>query len=88
MTTNYERIIQAFRGQKDAAGAAGDFSLLLHPLPKIAFLFIFYLPDEDFPASGTCLFSANAISFMPLDGLADVAEYTAKAIISLVHGPS
>jgi hypothetical protein len=79
-----EEIIQAFRGHKDAAGAAGDFSLLLHPLPKIALLFIFYLPDEDFPAAVTCLFSANAPSFMPLDGLADVAEYTAKSLIALI----
>ena len=81
-------ILQCFSGQSHTQGAAGDFSLLLYPLPKIALLFIFYLPDEDFPASATCLFSANAISFMPLDGLADVAEYTAKALITLVHGPS
>jgi len=26
----------------------------------------------------TCLFSANALSFIPLDGLADVAEYKQK----------
>mgnify|MGYP000244703052 FL=1 len=78
-------ILQAFPGRSSPAGAAGDFSLLLYPLPKIALLFIFYLPDEDFPASATCLFSANALSFMPLDGLADVAEYTAKALIGLVH---
>lgn len=78
-------ILQSFSGQDHTAGAAGDFSLLLYPLPKIALLFIFYLPDEDFPASATCLFSANALSFMPLDGLADAAEYTSKAIIDLVH---
>jgi len=53
-------------------------------LPKIALLLIFYLPDEDFPASATCLFSSNARSFMPLDGLADVAEYTSNALIGLV----
>lgn len=79
-------ILQSFSGQIHTAGAAGDFSLLLYPLPKIALLFIFYLPDEDFPASATCLFSANAISFMPLDGLADVAEYTSKSLIALITG--
>jgi len=52
-------------------------------LPKIALLLIFYLPDEDFPASATCLFSTNALSFMPLDGLADVAE-TSKALMGWV----
>ncbi len=78
-------ILQSFPGQCHAAGAAGDFSLLLYPLPKIALRFIFYLPDEDFPASATCLFSANAPYFLPLDGLADAAEYTSKALIRLVH---
>ena len=50
------------------------------------YLFRIYadLPDEEFPASVTCLFSANALSFMPLDGLADVAEYTSKEIIRLI----
>lgn len=78
-----EVLLRSFTGQINPAGAAGDFSLLLYPLPKIALLLIFYLPDEDFPASATCLFSSNALSFMPLDGLADVAEYTAKALIAL-----
>ena len=44
------------------------------------------IKDEEFPASVTCLFSQNALSFMPLDGLADVAEYTSKAIIQLLKG--
>jgi hypothetical protein len=82
---NVNLILQTFPGEINPAGAAGDFSLLLYPLPKIALLFIFYLSDEDFPASATCLFSSNALSFMPLDGLADVAEYTSKALIGLVH---
>jgi hypothetical protein len=82
-----DTILHAFPCQNHLAGSAGDFSLLLYPLPKIALLFIFYLPDEDFPASATCLFSANALSFMPLDGLADVAEYTSKALIDMVHFP-
>jgi hypothetical protein len=67
-----------------ADGVMGDLSLILHPLPKIALSYIFYLADEEFPAAATILFSANALSFMPLDGLADVAEYTSKEIIHLV----
>jgi hypothetical protein len=80
-----EILLQSFPGEVRPADAAGDFSVLLYPLPKIALLLIFYLPDEEFPASASCLFSCNALSFMPLDGLADVAEYTAKALIDLVH---
>jgi len=77
-------ILQTFRGAINQAGTGGDFSLLLYPLPKIALLFVFYFPDEEFPASAICLFSANALSFMPLDGLADVAEYTSNALMGWV----
>ncbi len=79
-------IMGAFSGEMGPEGLAGDFSFVLYPLPKIALCYIFYLPDEEFPASVTCLFSHNALSFMPLDGLADVAEYTSKAIIQLLKG--
>ncbi len=79
-----EVILKAFDGELNPAGAAGDFSLLLYPLPKIALCYIFYLPDDEFPASATCLFSSNALSFMPLDGLADVGEYTSKKILQLI----
>ncbi|MBW1804341.1 MAG: DUF3786 domain-containing protein [Deltaproteobacteria bacterium] len=77
-------IREVFDGQTAPPEAAGDFSILLFPLPKIALCYIFYLPDEEFPASVTCLFSANARDFMPLDGLADVAEYTSKRIIETI----
>jgi hypothetical protein len=77
-------ILNAFDGQSNPAGAAGDFSLLLYPLPKVALCYIFYLPDEEFSASATCLFSSNALSFMPLDGLADVGEYSSKKILQLI----
>ncbi|MCD4716721.1 MAG: DUF3786 domain-containing protein [Desulfobacterales bacterium] len=76
-----ENIKTIFDGLDGPPGVSGDFSFILFPLPKIALCYIFYLPDDEFPASATCLFSANALSFMPLDGLADVAEYTSRKII-------
>lgn len=76
-------ITEAFGGE---CGVGGDFSLILYPLPKIALLYICYLSDEEFSAAVTILFSANALSFMPLDGIADVAEYTSKEMIHLVGG--
>lgn len=76
-----EAIILAFDGEEIRSG---DFSMLLYPFPKIAVCTIFYLEDEDFPPSATCLFSSNALDFMPLDGLADVAEYTSGKIIRMV----
>lgn len=77
-----ERIKETLEARE---GFDGDFSLILHPLPKIALCYIFFLEDDEFPASVTCLFSHNATAFMPLDGLADVGEYTSKKIMSLVH---
>lgn len=81
-------ILEVFAGEENPASGAGDFSLLLYPLPKIALCYVFYLEDEEFPPAASCLFSANALSFMPLDGLADVGEYTTRKIISLIqeHG--
>jgi hypothetical protein len=70
-----------FRGYDGPPDVSGDFSFVLYALPKVALCYIFYLPDEEFPASVTCLFSANAGAFLPLDGLADVAEYTSREII-------
>jgi len=77
-------IIRHFDGHDASPELRGDISFVIYPLPKIALAYICYLPDEEFPASVTCLFSSNALSFMPLDGLADVAEYTSKAIIEFL----
>ncbi len=78
-----EQIKATFGGADGSPSLGGDFSLLLFPLPKIALTYVFYLPDEEFPASVTCLFSANALSFMPLDGLADVGEYTSRRLAEM-----
>lgn len=77
-------IMKRFNGHDAPEKLRGDVSFVLYPLPKIALAYILYLADDEFPASVTCLFSANALSFMPLDGLADVAEYTSKSIIELL----
>ena len=78
------RILPSFQGEKNPGSLPGDFSLLLFPFPKIALCYVFYLQDEDFPASAICLFSSNALFFMPLDGLADVAEYSSRKIVELL----
>ncbi|MBW2492644.1 MAG: DUF3786 domain-containing protein [Deltaproteobacteria bacterium] len=78
------RIIETLKGCKAPSGVGGDFSLMVYPLPKIALCYIFYEADEDFPASVTCLYSNNALSFLPIDALADVGEYTSKKIIDIL----
>ncbi len=82
-----DRILVSFGGHTNSDAPSGDFSFTLYPLPKVPLYYIFHLPDEEFPAAVTCLFASNASEFLPADGLADVAEVTAKRIIALVRGP-
>ena len=77
-------IISRLFGQRTPDSAGGDFAFVVRPLPKIFLCYIFYEADEDFPPSVTCLFSNNADRFMPIDGLADVGEYTSRTILSLL----
>jgi hypothetical protein len=78
------KIVEKLNGGTDSFETAGDFSFVVYPLPKIALCYIFYEADEDFPASVTCLYSNNANRFMPVDGLADVGEYTSGKIVQLL----
>jgi Domain of unknown function (DUF3786) len=78
------RIIETLNGCNAPAGIGGDFSFMVYPLPKIALCYIFYEADEDFPASVTCLYSNNTHSFLPIDALADVGEYTSKKILDII----
>ena len=78
-----KRVIEAFDGHENQ-GLGGDFSCTVFPLPKIPLCYVFYSSDDEFPAAATCLLGANAEIFLPVDGLADVAEHTAKKIIELV----
>jgi len=78
------RIIETLNGCESPYNVGGDFSFMVYPLPKVALSYIFYEADEDFPASVTCLYSNNALSFLPIDGLADVGEYTSKKILDLI----
>ncbi len=80
-----EELALRFSGHLNFDAPFGDFSFTLYPLPKIGLYYIFYLPDEEFSGNVSCLFSANASHFLPTDGLADVAEYTAKKIIHLIQ---
>ncbi len=77
-------ITETLKGEDAPDGTGGDFSFMVYPLPKIALCYIFYEADDDFPASATCLYSNNARLFLPIDGLADVGEYTSRKILSLI----
>jgi hypothetical protein len=68
----------------EGVSSTADFSLRVHPLPKVGLTYLFYMPDEDFPPSVTCLFSRNAHRFMPTDALADLGEYTSRRILEIL----
>lgn len=74
-------IVKCLDGKASPEGVGGDFSFLLFPLPKVALCYIFYEADDDFPAGVTCLYSHNARQFLPVDGLADLGEYTSRTIL-------
>lgn len=80
-----QQITGALNGKPGSGELGGDFAFLVHPLPKIGLGYIFYEADDDFPASVTCLFSNNADQFMPMDGLADVGEYTSRQILTITE---
>ena len=81
---NLNLLFESLNGELGNAAEGGDISIILRPFPKIMLNYIFYLADEEFPASATCLFSNNALSFLPIDALADTGEYTSRKIIELV----
>jgi len=78
------KIMTHLNGCASPQGTGGDFSFMVYPLPKIALCYIFYEADEDFPPGVTCLYSGNARRFMPVDGLADVGEYTSRRMIDII----
>ena len=78
-----ETIYAALDGSDAPAAVSGDISFVVRPLPKISLCYVCYLPDDDFPAGVTCLYSNNAHLFLPTDALADVGEYTSKTILNL-----
>jgi hypothetical protein len=79
-----KELIDRFSGHFNPDARRCDFSFTLYPLPQAALYYIFNLPDEEFPASATCLFPSNEAHFLPVAGLADMAEYAAKKIIGVV----
>jgi hypothetical protein len=79
-----DRIAQRLKGAQGSDNDAGDFSLIVYPLPKIALNYIFYRADDEFSASVTCLFSNNAATFLPTDALADTGEYSSKKILEVL----
>jgi hypothetical protein len=78
-----EPIFRALDGELCCDIESEDLSIIVRPLPKIKLCYKFYLADNVLPASATCLFSNNALSFLPIDALADLGQYTSNKILEL-----
>jgi hypothetical protein len=85
LAANRARILARLDGTDAPTHVGGDVAFIVRPLPKIALCYVCYLPDDDFPAGVTCLYSSNANLFLATDALADAGEYTSKAILALVR---
>ena len=79
------RIMEQMGGADAPLIVGGDLAFVVRPLPKIALCYVCYAEDEDFAASVTCLYSRNADCFLTTDALADLGEYTSKAILAMVE---
>lgn len=85
LTAARQQIIDCFDGAQAPSDVNADLAFVVRPLPKIALCYVCYTADEDFPAAVTCLYSRNAHRFLSTDALADLGEYTTKAIMALVE---
>ncbi len=94
--TNIEdRIASVFQGKRGAlrerlsalgavpstGEAQADIALILHPLPKLPVLCLFWDSDEEFPASFRFLFDGSASSYLDLEALAAMLQYTYLKLI-------
>ncbi|MGD0231644.1 MAG: DUF3786 domain-containing protein [Syntrophorhabdales bacterium] len=85
-----DKIALSFSGKRDvleerltALGAEayaggempGDLVRVVHPLPKVPVLCLFWEADEEFPPSFQFLFDSSAPSYLDLESLAVVLEY-------------
>ncbi len=81
---NLEPIFKALDGELGPGIEGEDLSIIVRPLPKIKLCYNFYLADDELPASVTCLFSNNALSFLPIGALAKIGECTSRKMIELI----
>ncbi len=60
--------------------AKPDVAAALHPFPKVPLLVIFWDKDEEFDASFQFLFDESAESFLDMEALAVLLEYTGQRL--------
>jgi hypothetical protein len=76
--------LQALGASMYRSEAKPDVAAALQPFPKVPLLVIFWDKDEEFDASFQFLFDESAASFLDMEALAVLLEYTCQ---KLVGGP-
>lgn len=71
---------EAFKRVAEKLGATaekmGDLSFSIPVLSKVPVTFVLWLGDDEFPANGTVLFDSSAISYLPTEDFAVIAQFT------------
>ncbi len=70
-----EQRLSALGASTGGPDVRGDIALVVHPLPKLPVLCLFWDKDEEFPASFQFLFDASAPTYLDLEALAAVLQY-------------
>jgi hypothetical protein len=73
--------LSALGATRAAGEVQGDIALVVHPLPKLPVLCLFWDRDEEFPASFQFLFDGSASSYLDLEALAVVLQYIYVKVI-------
>lgn len=73
--------IQAIGGHMYRSESRPDVAAALYPFPKVPLLLIFWDKDEEFDASFQFLFDRSAASYLDMEALAVLLEYTCQKLI-------
>ncbi|HUJ90197.1 MAG TPA: DUF3786 domain-containing protein [Syntrophorhabdales bacterium] len=73
--------LQALGASMYRSEAKPDVAAALRPLPRVPLLVIFWDKDEEFDASFQFLFDESAESFLDMEALAVLLEYTCQKLI-------
>ncbi len=64
----------------------GDLGYEFRPLPLIPIAVVWWEGDEEFPPKASLLFDANAVRYLPTEGLAILGRLLCRRLIKLAEG--
>ena len=76
---SYEHAAQALGGSRRALG---DVAYAFQALPRVPVLVVYWLGDEDFPATSRILFDASASHYLPTDAYAILGSTITRRLIA------